>query len=87
MNISSSYATMYLLIYWWLEFSNRLSQNVAVCQMFVQNAEDLMVQGFVHTNTLNKLLDGLQGRKGGREREKERRGEGELCDSHPLVPI
>lgn len=50
--------------YRWLEFSDRLSQNVAVCQMFVQNAKDLVVESFVNTDTLNHLLHRLKEERG-----------------------
>lgn len=49
-----------LLEYWWLKLSDRLSQNVAICQVLVENAKDLVVQSFVHTNPVSHLLDGLQ---------------------------
>lgn len=42
-----------------LEFSDGLGQNVAVSQMLVEDAKDLVVEGLVHTNTLSYLLDGL----------------------------
>ena len=57
---------MYLLVYWWLEFSDRLSQNVAVCEMLVQDAKDLVVECLVYPNTLDKLPDGLEEREGGK---------------------
>ena len=52
-----------VLVYRWLEFSHWLSKYVAVGKMLVQNAKNLLIQPFVGTDTLHKLLDILKERE------------------------
>ena len=84
-----------LLIYRWLELPDGLGQDVAVGQVFVEDAKDLVVEGLVHANTLNRLLDGLEGSEKWwsasvvmiRERERDEIGNSPLPVTRNLVLV